>query len=196
MAITTNLPMIWAPVRKNPFLSVWFSAANTMAGASRGFWLAELHRHQATMLAELGQQTLRFWSAASLPQPALRRTPSDAGVTEASTALAEPDRAAERHASGDAQAQPDAPSEQPTAQLLATGVGETPNSGQAEPKARAADAPQRKASDSTGAQPKTSTKRPAAQLRASVVRRASVSKPAKPKARKAALTKRKARSAR
>ena len=31
---------------KNPFLSMWLSAANTAAGSARGFWTAELHRRQ------------------------------------------------------------------------------------------------------------------------------------------------------
>ncbi len=31
---------------KNPFLSMWLSAANTAAGATRGFWTAELQRQQ------------------------------------------------------------------------------------------------------------------------------------------------------
>jgi hypothetical protein len=33
---------------KNPFLSMWLSAANTAAGSARGFWTAELQRqHKA-----------------------------------------------------------------------------------------------------------------------------------------------------
>jgi hypothetical protein len=31
---------------KNPFLSMWLSAANTAAGSARAFWTAELHRQQ------------------------------------------------------------------------------------------------------------------------------------------------------
>ena len=31
---------------KNPFLSMWLSAANTAAGAARGFWTAESQRQQ------------------------------------------------------------------------------------------------------------------------------------------------------
>ena len=33
---------------KNPFLSMWLSAANTAAGATRAFWAAELQRQQKT----------------------------------------------------------------------------------------------------------------------------------------------------
>jgi hypothetical protein len=38
---------------KNPFLSFWLSAANTWAGAARGFWTAEMHRQQKAMLKEM-----------------------------------------------------------------------------------------------------------------------------------------------
>jgi hypothetical protein len=31
---------------KNPFLSMWLSAANTAGGATRAFWTAELQRQQ------------------------------------------------------------------------------------------------------------------------------------------------------
>ena len=31
---------------KNPFLSLWLSAANTATGSSRAFWTAELQRQQ------------------------------------------------------------------------------------------------------------------------------------------------------
>jgi hypothetical protein len=31
---------------KNPFLSMWLSAANTAAGATSTFWTAELQRQQ------------------------------------------------------------------------------------------------------------------------------------------------------
>ena len=38
---------------KNPWLSLWLSAANTWAGAARGFWTAEMHRQQTAMLNEM-----------------------------------------------------------------------------------------------------------------------------------------------
>ena len=46
----------------NPWLSLWLSAANTWAGAARGFWTAELHRQQAAMMNEMSRQTMRFWT--------------------------------------------------------------------------------------------------------------------------------------
>ncbi len=38
---------------KNPWLSLWLSAANTWAGTARGFWTAEMHRQQKSMLTEM-----------------------------------------------------------------------------------------------------------------------------------------------
>jgi exoribonuclease II len=38
---------------KNPWLSLWLSAANTWTGAARGFWTAEIHRQRRAMLNEL-----------------------------------------------------------------------------------------------------------------------------------------------
>lgn len=48
----------------NPWMSFWLSAANTWAGAARGFWTAEMHRQQTQMANEMIRQTLDFWSAA------------------------------------------------------------------------------------------------------------------------------------
>ena len=37
---------------KNPWMSMWLSAANKAAGAARGLGTAELHRQQKTMAKE------------------------------------------------------------------------------------------------------------------------------------------------
>ena len=37
---------------KNPWMSMWLSAANKAAGTARGFGTAELHRQQKTMAKE------------------------------------------------------------------------------------------------------------------------------------------------
>jgi hypothetical protein len=42
---------------KNPFLSMWLSAANTAAGSARAFWTAELHRQQKTLERETARAT-------------------------------------------------------------------------------------------------------------------------------------------
>lgn len=52
---------IW---KKNPFLSMWLSAANGWTGAGRGFWTAELQRQQALMIKEATAQMIRFWTGA------------------------------------------------------------------------------------------------------------------------------------
>jgi hypothetical protein len=48
----------------NPWLSLWLSAANSWAGAARGFWTAELRRQQQAIVNEMIRQTLRFWTQA------------------------------------------------------------------------------------------------------------------------------------
>lgn len=44
---------------KNPWLSLWLSAANTWAGAARGFWTAEMRRQHKTMLNEMTKPAAR-----------------------------------------------------------------------------------------------------------------------------------------
>ncbi len=43
------------PMTKNPWMSVWLSAANTWAGAARGHWSAEVRRQQKKMLSEMAK---------------------------------------------------------------------------------------------------------------------------------------------
>lgn len=57
---------------KNPWLSLWLSVANTWAGAARGFWTAEMHRRQKTMLNEMTRPTA---------QPATKALSSKKGST-------------------------------------------------------------------------------------------------------------------
>ena len=40
---------------KNPWLSMWLSAANRAAGPARGFWTAEMRRQQKAMMSEAGR---------------------------------------------------------------------------------------------------------------------------------------------
>lgn len=46
---------------RNPWMSLWLSAANSSAGAMRGFWTAELHRQQAAITNEMVRQMADFW---------------------------------------------------------------------------------------------------------------------------------------
>jgi hypothetical protein len=43
-------------------MSFWLSAANSWAGAARGFWMAEMHRQQQAMANEMVRQTIDFWT--------------------------------------------------------------------------------------------------------------------------------------
>lgn len=40
---------------KNPFLSMWLSAANKAAGSARGFWSAEARRQQNAAVKEMSR---------------------------------------------------------------------------------------------------------------------------------------------
>ena len=44
---------------KNPWLSMWLSAANSAAGAARGFWTAEMRRQQKAMVNEAGRGVVK-----------------------------------------------------------------------------------------------------------------------------------------
>ena len=59
-------------VQKNPLLSAWLSAANTVTGAARGYASAEMHRQMAAAQAEMTRQMIDFWSGKAL-MPATRR---------------------------------------------------------------------------------------------------------------------------
>jgi hypothetical protein len=47
---------------RNPWMSLWLSAANSWAGAMRGLWTAELHRQQTAIANEMIRQTIDFWT--------------------------------------------------------------------------------------------------------------------------------------
>lgn len=57
---------------KNPWMSLWLSAANRAAGASRGLWTAEMQRQQQTLQREV----LKAWGlggATPARKPSRRR---------------------------------------------------------------------------------------------------------------------------
>lgn len=60
---------------KNPFLSMWLSAANAFWGAARGQSMAAGTSLVNAMAEESMRQALRFWSGAfaSAPQAAARK---------------------------------------------------------------------------------------------------------------------------
>ena len=57
---------------KNPWMSMWLSAANKAAGAARGLGTAELHRQQKTMANEAARAM--GFGPSTLPRSGLRRS--------------------------------------------------------------------------------------------------------------------------
>jgi hypothetical protein len=47
---------------KNPFMSLWLSAANRVAGSARGQAAAAVKRQTAAVQAEAAKQMADFWS--------------------------------------------------------------------------------------------------------------------------------------
>ena len=58
---------------KNPWLSAWLSAANSVAGAVRGFRTAEMRRQQKAMMNEAGCSVGRDRRAAPKKRAASKR---------------------------------------------------------------------------------------------------------------------------
>lgn len=57
--------------KKNPFMSMWLSGANAVAGAARSRATAEGRRQATTMTNEATRQIASFWSGVMVP-PAKR----------------------------------------------------------------------------------------------------------------------------
>ena len=60
-------------LKKNPWLSMWLSGANSILGSARGRATAEGRRQAATMTTDAIKGAVRFWTAAVTPP---RKTPS------------------------------------------------------------------------------------------------------------------------
>jgi hypothetical protein len=43
-------------------MSFWLTAANSWAGALRGFWTAEMHCQQTAMANEMMRQAIKSWT--------------------------------------------------------------------------------------------------------------------------------------
>jgi hypothetical protein len=50
--------------KKNPFLSLWLSGANRVAGTGRGLWLAAARRQQTAAVNKTTSLMVSFWSDA------------------------------------------------------------------------------------------------------------------------------------
>ena len=49
-------------VKKNPYLSMWLSGANAVAGAARSRATAEVRRQTATLMTQSNRQMVELWS--------------------------------------------------------------------------------------------------------------------------------------
>lgn len=51
-------------LKKNPFLSLWLSGANTVLAASRAQWEAVAKQQQSAMMREANKAATEFWTEA------------------------------------------------------------------------------------------------------------------------------------
>jgi hypothetical protein len=56
---------------KNPFMSMWLSAANRAIGTGTGIWKASARRQQTAALNEANKTIMSFWSG--IPKKAIGR---------------------------------------------------------------------------------------------------------------------------
>jgi hypothetical protein len=61
-------------MKKNPFLSMWLSGANAVAGAARSRATAEAKRQAATKMTKNSKEVARYWNTALFgPAPKKRK---------------------------------------------------------------------------------------------------------------------------
>ena len=60
-------------LKKNPFLSMWLSGANSIAGSMRGHAAAQAKRQATTVVTEATKANLKVWSDAFKATPAKPR---------------------------------------------------------------------------------------------------------------------------
>lgn len=60
-------------LKKNPFLSMWLSGANAVAGTVRSRITAEAKRQAATMANQANKEVIDFWSKALSPTPPAKK---------------------------------------------------------------------------------------------------------------------------
>ncbi|MEJ8848288.1 hypothetical protein [Variovorax rhizosphaerae] len=58
---------------KNPFMSMWLSAANRAAGSAKGQATAAAKRNVATAQADVTRQVLDFWSGKGIAKAATKK---------------------------------------------------------------------------------------------------------------------------
>jgi hypothetical protein len=62
--------------KKNPFMSMWLSGANAIAGAARGRATAEARRQAKTLMTAGTKQMVDFWTGASMTSRPRRKKKS------------------------------------------------------------------------------------------------------------------------
>lgn len=60
-------------LKKNPFMSMWLTAANRAAGSARGQATGAAKRQVAATQADATRQVIDFWTGATLQKPAARK---------------------------------------------------------------------------------------------------------------------------
>jgi hypothetical protein len=65
------MPNPW--LKKNPFMSMWLSAANRTAGSLRGRATAQAKRQVNAAVTKATTENLKAWSAAASPSAAKKR---------------------------------------------------------------------------------------------------------------------------
>jgi hypothetical protein len=61
-------------LKKNPFMSLWLSGANRLAGSMRGHAAAHARRQATTATTKATQDMFDLWTAALVPARAKRKT--------------------------------------------------------------------------------------------------------------------------
>ena len=56
-------------LKKNPFMSMWLSAAHSTANAARSRIAAEVKRESSVALAQATQDVFNFWTGGAMAKP-------------------------------------------------------------------------------------------------------------------------------
>lgn len=60
-------------LKKNPFMSMWLSGANAVAGSVRGHVIGQAKRQAATAMTKATKDIFGAWAAPSLPSTTKKR---------------------------------------------------------------------------------------------------------------------------
>ena len=59
--------------KKNPFMSMWLSSANKVAGSARAQGTAAVKRELASAQADAARQVVDFWTGKASPRPSKKK---------------------------------------------------------------------------------------------------------------------------